>query len=162
MDTKTLREDPLGHAVDQLPSDLDFDVRSLPERGLTQGIESHHLSQPDHDTASASKEDDRQSSITDHRATPDTSFTGPGRARTEEENGEYEIASQVSIISRKNTVTCSTSGLFPLHHTQGRNSESANKTPATYLSTLLGNTMSAMTSPATVLITETPVLTPQA
>jgi len=45
----------------------DFDVPPLPETGLSHGLESHHLSQPDDDTASASKEDDRQSSITDHR-----------------------------------------------------------------------------------------------
>ncbi|KAI8630351.1 hypothetical protein F5Y19DRAFT_60637 [Xylariaceae sp. FL1651] len=69
-------------AIDQLPSNLDFDVPSLPETGLSQGLESHHLSQPDDDTASGSKEDDCQSSIADqHRVTPDTSFTGPGAAK---------------------------------------------------------------------------------
>ncbi|KAK3996889.1 hypothetical protein QBC44DRAFT_123425 [Cladorrhinum sp. PSN332] len=42
-------------AIDQLPSNLDFDVPSLPETGLSQGLESHHLSQPDDDKASMSK-----------------------------------------------------------------------------------------------------------
>lgn len=65
-------------AIDQLPSNLDFDVPSLPETGLSQVLESHHLSQLEDDTASMSKEDDHQSSIADqHRVTPDTSFTGP-------------------------------------------------------------------------------------
>ena len=68
-------------AIDQLPSKLDFDVPSLPGTGLSQGLGSHHLSRPDDDTASASKEDDRQSSIAGHRITPDTSFTGPGAAK---------------------------------------------------------------------------------
>jgi len=71
-------------AIDQLPSKLDFDVPSLPDTGLSQELESHHLSQPD-DTASASKEDDRQSDIADNRITPDTSFTGPGAAKRRRE-----------------------------------------------------------------------------
>ena len=58
-------------AIDQLPSELDFDVPSLAEIGLSQGLESH-LSQRDDDTASMSKEGDGQSSIANHRVTPDT------------------------------------------------------------------------------------------
>lgn len=66
-------------AIDKLPSHLDFDVPSLPETGLSQELESHHLSQPDVDSA---KEPDPQSSITDAQgATPDTSFTEHGAAK---------------------------------------------------------------------------------
>ncbi|KAK3366657.1 hypothetical protein B0T24DRAFT_658999 [Lasiosphaeria ovina] len=67
-------------AIGQLPSNLDFDVPSLPDTGLSQRLARHYLSQPD--PASMSKEDDGQSSIADqHRITPDTSFTGPGAAK---------------------------------------------------------------------------------
>ncbi len=59
-------------AIDQLPSSLDFDVPSLPETGLSQGLESHYLSQ----------HDDTVSSIADqNEVAPDTSFTGPGAAK---------------------------------------------------------------------------------
>ena len=77
-------------AIDQLPSNLDFDVPSLPETGLSQGLESYHLSQ----------DDDTVSSITNqHQVTPDTSIYGTrGSKEAEEENGRYEIASRVSEI----------------------------------------------------------------
>lgn len=66
-------------AIDQLPSNLDFDVPSLQETGLSQGLESHHLR--DDDTASLSKEGGGQLSIADHRPTPDTSFTEQAAAK---------------------------------------------------------------------------------
>lgn len=60
-------------AIDQLPSNLDFDVPSLPEAALSQGFESYHLSQ----------DDDAASSIAEQRQViPDTaSCTGPGAAK---------------------------------------------------------------------------------
>jgi len=64
-------------AIDQLPSELDFGVPSLSE-----GLESHHLSQSDADSASVPVEQDSQSSNTDRQGvTPDTSFTVPGMKR---------------------------------------------------------------------------------
>ncbi|KPM42309.1 hypothetical protein AK830_g4256 [Neonectria ditissima] len=66
-------------AIDKLPSHLDFDVPSLVETGLTQELESHHLSQSD---VVSAKEPDPQSSITDAQGnTPDTSCTEPGAAK---------------------------------------------------------------------------------
>ncbi|KAI9798608.1 MAG: hypothetical protein M1825_005306 [Sarcosagium campestre] len=66
-------------AIDKLPSHLDFDAPSLRETGLSQELESRHLSQSDVDSA---REPDPQSSIADAQgATPDTSFTEPGAAK---------------------------------------------------------------------------------
>ncbi|TWU70855.1 hypothetical protein ED733_000488 [Metarhizium rileyi] len=39
-------------AIDQLPSNLDFDDPSLPETGLSQDLQSHHLSQSDTNSGS--------------------------------------------------------------------------------------------------------------
>ncbi|CAH0023663.1 unnamed protein product [Clonostachys rhizophaga] len=55
-------------AIDQLP-DLDFDVQSLPETGLSQSLDSHHLSQQ--------AEQDIQPSDPGQEDTPGTSFTDP-------------------------------------------------------------------------------------
>ncbi|KAF1815891.1 hypothetical protein P152DRAFT_464597 [Eremomyces bilateralis CBS 781.70] len=69
-------------AIDQLPSELpselDFDVSSLPEEtSLSQDLESHPLSQSNANSASAPKGDDSESSVAGKRgATPDTSFKG--------------------------------------------------------------------------------------
>ncbi len=60
----------LCSAIDQVPSELNFDVPSRPEAGLSQGLECHHLSQ----------DDDTASSIAG-QVTPDTSFTGPAAAK---------------------------------------------------------------------------------
>jgi len=65
-------------AVDGLPSHLDFEVPSLPETGLSQELESHHLSQSD----DSAREPDLQSSIADAQgSTPDTSCTEPVAAK---------------------------------------------------------------------------------
>ncbi|KAL7926602.1 hypothetical protein ACQKWADRAFT_318431 [Trichoderma austrokoningii] len=67
-------------AIDQLPSDLDFDVEPLPETGLSQELESHHLSQLDTSLASASKQS--QSSLADQQVvTPESSLLSPGAAK---------------------------------------------------------------------------------
>ncbi|CAG9953278.1 unnamed protein product [Clonostachys rosea f. rosea IK726] len=60
-------------AIDQIPSDLDFDAPSLPETGLSQSLESHHLSQ------SQQGEQGIQPSNPDpgQEDTPGTSFTDP-------------------------------------------------------------------------------------
>lgn len=66
--------------IDKLPPDLDFEVseQSEPgETGLSQGLESHHLSdQSSHDAASVLEEADSQSSRVGSRdVTPDTSLS---------------------------------------------------------------------------------------
>lgn len=63
--------------IDNLPADLDFEVSKLGESGLSQGLESHHLSdQSSHDAASMLEEADRQSSRVGSRdVTPDTSLS---------------------------------------------------------------------------------------
>ena len=63
-------------AIDQLPSDLDFEDPSLPETGLSQGLESHHLSQSD--ATSPPVEENSQSSAKLEVVTPSTSFTDQG------------------------------------------------------------------------------------
>ncbi|UZP38154.1 hypothetical protein NXS19_005970 [Fusarium pseudograminearum] len=69
-------------AINQLPANLDLDVLSLPETGLSQDLESHHLSQSDADTVSLPAEQDNRSSDTgQEKGTPGTSFTDPGAAK---------------------------------------------------------------------------------
>lgn len=69
-------------AIDQLPSHLDFDVPSLPETGLSQEFDNHHLSQSDVDSIPASVEGDHQSGTPNERqTTPDTSVTGSALAK---------------------------------------------------------------------------------
>ncbi|RYP63172.1 hypothetical protein DL771_009403 [Monosporascus sp. 5C6A] len=69
-------------AIDQLPSNLDFDVASLPETGLSQDLRSQHLSQSDADSVSLFVEQDSRSSNTgQEKGTPGTSFTNPGAAK---------------------------------------------------------------------------------
>ncbi|KAJ0350606.1 hypothetical protein COL154_013230, partial [Colletotrichum chrysophilum] len=68
--------------IDQLPSDLDFDVPELPETGLSQEFGNHHLSQSDVDSSPASAEGDHQSGTPNERqTTPDTSVTGSALAK---------------------------------------------------------------------------------
>ncbi|KAG8407779.1 hypothetical protein J3459_018372 [Metarhizium acridum] len=64
-------------AIDQLPSDLDFDDPSLPITGLFQDLQSHYL---DADLVSLPAEQDSQSTK-QQIATPSTSFTNPGTAK---------------------------------------------------------------------------------
>jgi hypothetical protein len=70
-------------AIDQLPSDLDLDVPPLQESGLSQSLESHHLSQADDSAVSISAKQDSQSSdaAQPKGGTPGTSFTDPGAKR---------------------------------------------------------------------------------
>ena len=63
-------------AIDELPSDLDSDDPSLPATGLSQGLESHHLSQGDPDSLL----EDR-TSMTKEVITPSTSFTDQGTTK---------------------------------------------------------------------------------
>lgn len=65
-------------AIDQLPSNLDFDDPSLPGTGLSQNLESHYLSQSHADSASPPVEQNSQSSNARQEGiTPSTSFTDP-------------------------------------------------------------------------------------
>ncbi|RYO97875.1 hypothetical protein DL766_007945 [Monosporascus sp. MC13-8B] len=68
-------------AIDQLPSNLDFDVSSLSEAtGLSQDL--GNLMQSDAGSASVSVERDNQSSNAEQQGvTPDASFAGPGVAK---------------------------------------------------------------------------------
>ncbi|KID98639.1 hypothetical protein MAJ_05295, partial [Metarhizium majus ARSEF 297] len=69
-------------AIDQLPSDLDFDNPSLPSTGLSQDLQSQHLAQSDVDVDSLPTERGGQSSNPKQEtATPSTSFTNPGTAK---------------------------------------------------------------------------------
>jgi hypothetical protein len=67
-------------ALDELPSDFNFGVPLLPEDfGLSQDLESHHLSRSNVESASHPAGDNSQSSVADPQdVTPDTSFSGPG------------------------------------------------------------------------------------
>lgn len=68
-------------AIDQLPSDLNFDVPPLSEAtGLSQDL--GNLMQSDAGSASVPGERDSQSSNDEqHSVTPNTSFSGPGVAK---------------------------------------------------------------------------------
>ena len=66
-------------AIDELPPDLNFEVSQLSEpgeSGLSQGLESHHLSdQTSHDTASLEEADSQSSRVDSRVVTPDTSMS---------------------------------------------------------------------------------------
>ncbi|KJZ69321.1 hypothetical protein HIM_11279 [Hirsutella minnesotensis 3608] len=68
-------------AIDQLPSDLDFNVPSLAETGLSQSLESHGLLQSDVGSSSLPAEDSQPGNADARRATPATSFTETGGAK---------------------------------------------------------------------------------
>lgn len=68
-------------AIDQLPADLEFDNPSLPATGLSQSLESHHLSQSDAESVSLPAEQDSQSIDKQDIGTASTSFTGQGTAK---------------------------------------------------------------------------------
>ncbi|KAJ4327510.1 hypothetical protein N0V84_002036 [Fusarium piperis] len=69
-------------AINQLPANLDFDVPSLSETGLSQNLESHHLLQLDADTVSLPVEQDSQSGDAgQEKGTPGTSLTDAGAAK---------------------------------------------------------------------------------
>lgn len=72
----------LCSAIDQLPSELDFDDPSMPSTGLSQDLQSHHLIQSDADLLSPHSEQDSQGSTSkEETATPSTSFTNSGTAK---------------------------------------------------------------------------------
>jgi hypothetical protein len=65
--------------IDELPPDLNFEVSQLSEpgeSGLSQGLESHHLSdQTSHDAASLEEADSQSSRVDSRDVTPDTSMS---------------------------------------------------------------------------------------
>ena len=65
--------------IDELPPDLDFEVSQqseLGESGLSQGLESHHLSdQTSHDPASLDEVVSQSSRVSSRDVTPDTSLS---------------------------------------------------------------------------------------
>ncbi|KJZ70771.1 hypothetical protein HIM_09855 [Hirsutella minnesotensis 3608] len=67
-------------AIDQLPSDLDFNVPALAETGLSQSLESHGLSESDFGS-SLPAEGSRPGDADARRATPDTSFAETAGAK---------------------------------------------------------------------------------
>ncbi|KJZ69510.1 hypothetical protein HIM_11107 [Hirsutella minnesotensis 3608] len=68
-------------AIDQLPADLEFNVPSLAETGLSQSLESHGLSESDVGSSSLPAEDSQPGNADAPKATPDTSFTETGGAK---------------------------------------------------------------------------------
>ena len=68
-------------AIGQLPADLDFDDPSLPATGLSQSLESHHLSQSDGDSSSLQVGQDNQAISKQEIVIPSTSFTDQGTAK---------------------------------------------------------------------------------
>ncbi|KAK2591557.1 hypothetical protein QQS21_010750 [Conoideocrella luteorostrata] len=69
-------------AIDQLPSDLDFEDPSLPTTGLSQSLHNHQLSQSGADNASPLVEQDSQSSSGGQQiVTPSTSVTNLGTTK---------------------------------------------------------------------------------
>lgn len=70
--------DRIRSVIDELPSDFNFEVPLLLEEfGLSQDLESHHLSRSNVESHPAG--DNSQSSIADPQdVTPDTSFPEPG------------------------------------------------------------------------------------
>ena len=72
--------DRIRSVIDELPSNFDFEVPLLPaESGLSQDLESHHLSRSFTESESLPGERGSQSGIVDSgKITRDTSFTGQG------------------------------------------------------------------------------------
>lgn len=68
-------------AIDQLPADLEFNVPSLAETGLSQSLESHGLSESDVGSSSLPAEDSQPGNADAPKATPDASFTETGGAK---------------------------------------------------------------------------------
>lgn len=68
-------------AIDQLPADLDFDDPSLPATGLSQSLETHHLSMSDADSVSLAAKEGSQPVINEEIFTPSTSFTDQAAAK---------------------------------------------------------------------------------
>ncbi|KAG8415721.1 hypothetical protein J3458_009544 [Metarhizium acridum] len=66
-------------AIDQLPSDLDFDVPPLSSTELSQDLQNHHLSHTD--SFSLSEQDSQPSIGKQEIATPSTSFTNAGTTK---------------------------------------------------------------------------------
>jgi hypothetical protein len=75
--------DRIRSAVDELPSDFDFEVALPPEEsGLSQDLESHNLSRSSTELESLPVNRGSQSDTVDAgNITPDTSFTGRGGSK---------------------------------------------------------------------------------
>ncbi|EER28744.1 hypothetical protein CPC735_040080 [Coccidioides posadasii C735 delta SOWgp] len=71
--------DRICSAIDQLPPDFDFEVPPLLQSGLSQDLESHHLSRLEQE--SLSEECGSQLDNVDPADIPDTSFSGQGAKR---------------------------------------------------------------------------------
>lgn len=80
--------DRIRSVIDKLPSDFDFEVPLLPEEtGLSQDLESHHLSRSFTEPESLPEEHGSQSGIVDAgNITLDTSFTGQGASKKPRRN----------------------------------------------------------------------------
>ncbi|KAK6843407.1 hypothetical protein PG987_004267 [Apiospora arundinis] len=69
-------------AIDQLPTNLDFDVPALSDStGLSQSLQSHHLESLEAGSALSLAEEDQQQREGGQMATPDTSFSKPAPAK---------------------------------------------------------------------------------
>ena len=73
--------------IDNLPSDLDFEVPALSEAtGLSQGLEGSHLSQQHTEPESLFEDSGNQPSIANQDVTPSTSFTTPETPKRPKKN----------------------------------------------------------------------------
>ncbi|KAF2241425.1 hypothetical protein BU26DRAFT_469083 [Trematosphaeria pertusa] len=92
--------DRIRSAIDELPSDFDFEVPLLPESGLSQELESHHLSRSFTEPESLPGERDSRSGIVDQDSTPDTSFTERETPKRPRRNtGKYQALSVPSCAA---------------------------------------------------------------
>jgi hypothetical protein len=75
--------DRIRSVINELPSNFDFEVPLLPEQsGLSQDLESHHLSRSSMEPESLPFNRGSQSDTVDAgNITPDTSFTGRGGSK---------------------------------------------------------------------------------
>ena len=80
--------DRIRSVINELPSDFDFEVPLLPEEsGLSQDLESHHLSRSFMEPESLPVERGSQSGIVDTgNITPDTLFTGQRTSKKPRKN----------------------------------------------------------------------------
>ncbi|KAH8598502.1 hypothetical protein B0O99DRAFT_506269, partial [Bisporella sp. PMI_857] len=69
----------ISSVIDDLPPDIDFEVlqqSETGESGLSQGLESHHLSDPtSHDAAFREEADSQSSRVGSREVIPDTSLS---------------------------------------------------------------------------------------
>lgn len=80
-------------AIDQLPSELDFDVPSVPGSGPSQGLESHHPAQwPRVESMPAEQVHKSSNNTGEESGTPGTSFTNSGVAKKKSRGSRRQLS----------------------------------------------------------------------